>query len=191
MCYDSLFVTYLDTGIGVFNGLFHSAATSHSFIYCSSYNIIIPCILCNRCPDFLEWFRGLVDGEGSFRVIPINATNFGFGFEIGLHVDDINVLHFIQQTLQIGKVTFYRNMAYFRVGRREEIKIIIDIFSNAPLNTTKQLNFLDFKKAFELYTGTEKKSILLKQNIDEIINNMNRRRPYNESKLKDFRISPY
>ena len=35
-CYDSLFVTYLDTGIGVFNGLFHSTATSHSsdlFIY--------------------------------------------------------------------------------------------------------------------------------------------------------------
>ena len=27
MCYDSLFVTYLDTGIGVFNGLFHSTAT--------------------------------------------------------------------------------------------------------------------------------------------------------------------
>ena len=23
MCYDSLFVTYLDTGIGAFNGLFH------------------------------------------------------------------------------------------------------------------------------------------------------------------------
>lgn len=77
------------------------------------------------------------------------------------HVDDINVLHFIQQTLQIGKVTFYRNMAYFRVGRREEIKIIIDIFSNAPHNTTKQLNFLDFKKAFELYTGTEKKKVSL------------------------------
>ena len=43
MCYDSLFVTYLDTGIGVFNGLFHSTATSHSFdlfIY-----IIAPTIL--------------------------------------------------------------------------------------------------------------------------------------------------
>jgi hypothetical protein len=43
MCYDSLFVTYLDTGIGAFNGLFHSTATSHSFdlfIY-----IIAPTIL--------------------------------------------------------------------------------------------------------------------------------------------------
>jgi hypothetical protein len=50
----------------------------------------------------------------------------------------------------------------------------------------------DFKKAFELYTGTKNKSILLKQNLDEIINNMNRRRSDNESpKLKDFIISPY
>jgi NADH-ubiquinone oxidoreductase chain 5 len=142
--------------------------------------------------EFLEWFRGLVDGEGSFRVIPINPRNLGFGFEIGLHKDDIKMLQFIQQTLQIGKVTSFKSMAYFRVGSQEEIKKIIDIFSKAPLNTTKQLNFLDFKKAFELYTGTKTKSILLRQKIDGIINNMNNRRLDQESpKLKDFIITPY
>ena len=44
MCYDSLFVTYLDTGIGVFNGLFHSTATSHSsdlFIYIIAPSIVL------------------------------------------------------------------------------------------------------------------------------------------------------
>jgi hypothetical protein len=116
----------------------------------------------------------------------------GFGFEIGLHKDDIKMLQFIQQTLQIGKVTSFKSMAYFRVGSQEEIKKIIDIFSKAPLNTTKQLNFLDFKKAFELYTGTKTKSILLRQKIDGIINNMNNRRLDQESpKLKDFIITPY
>jgi hypothetical protein len=29
--YDSLYVTYLDNGIGVYNGLFHSTAITHSF----------------------------------------------------------------------------------------------------------------------------------------------------------------
>ena len=29
--YDSLYVTYLDTGIGIYNGLFHSTAITHSF----------------------------------------------------------------------------------------------------------------------------------------------------------------
>ena len=41
--YDSLYVTYLDTGIGIYNGLFHSTAITHSFdlfIY-----IIAPIIL--------------------------------------------------------------------------------------------------------------------------------------------------
>lgn len=134
----------------------------------------------------------MVDGEGSFRVIPINDTNFGFGFEIGLHVDDIEMLRYIQKTLQIGKVTSYKNAAYFRVGSQKEIKAIIDIFSNAPLNTTKQLNFLDFKKAFILYTNTKHKTTSLKQEIDRIINNMNKRRSDDEStELKDYKITPY
>ena len=146
----------------------------------------------HEATDFLEWFRGLVDGEGSFRVIPINDTNFGFGFEIGLHVDDIEMLRYIQKTLQIGKVTSYKNAAYFRVGSQKEIKAIIDIFSNAPLNTTKQLNFLDFKKAFILYTNTKHKTTSLKQEIDRIINNMNKRRSDDEStELKDYKITPY
>jgi len=41
--YDSLYVTYLDTGIGIYHGLFHSTAITHSFdlfIY-----IIAPIIL--------------------------------------------------------------------------------------------------------------------------------------------------
>ena len=133
----------------------------------------------------------MVDGEGSFRVIPINDANFGFGFEIGLHVDDIKMLHFIQETLQIGKVSSYKNAAYFRVTSQKEIKVIIDIFSNAPLNTIKQLNFLDFKKAFDLYTTTKHKSTI-KKDIDKIINTMNKLRSDNElTELRDYEISPY
>jgi hypothetical protein len=141
--------------------------------------------------DFLEWFRGLVDSEGSFRVIPIKGVHFGFGFEIGMHVDDINGLLFIQETLQIGKISYHKNMAFFRIGRQEELKKRIDIFSNAPLNTSKQLNFLDFKKAFELYTETKNKDILLKLKIDEIISRMNKKRQYSESTIKDIKITPY
>jgi hypothetical protein len=108
-----------------------------------------------------------------------------------MHVDDINGLLFIQETLQIGKISYHKDMAFFRVGRQEELKKIIDIFSNAPLNTSKQLNFLDFKKAFELYTETKNKDILLKLKIDEIINHMNKKRQYSESTIKDIKITPY
>jgi len=52
------------------------------------------------------------------------------------------------------------------VSKLEEIKIIIDIFSKNPLNTTKYLNFLDFKEAFELYTTSK----ITKDFSDKIIN---------------------
>ena len=41
--YDSLYVTYLDNGIGIYNGLFHSTAITHSFVLFTY--IIAPIIL--------------------------------------------------------------------------------------------------------------------------------------------------
>lgn len=74
-----------------------------------------------------------------------------FFFQIKLHIDDLSVLEFIQKYLGIGGVYTSNNEATFVVSKRLEVKIIIDIFSNSSLNTTKHLNFLSFKKAFELY----------------------------------------
>lgn len=62
------------------------------------------------------------------------------------------------------------------VGRQEDVQKIIDIFTLAPLNTLKQLDFLDFSKAFELYTSSMKKSLDLKTQIDLIIGSMNSNR---------------
>jgi hypothetical protein len=39
-----------------------------------------------------------------------------------MHVDDIDGLLFILETLQIGKISYHKNMAFFRVGRQEELK---------------------------------------------------------------------
>jgi hypothetical protein len=62
-------------------------------------------------------------------------------------VDDIDMLHFIQNSLGIGKVNSSGNSAVYRVSSQKELARIIEIFSKYPLNTTKHLNFLDFKKA--------------------------------------------
>ena len=42
------------------------------------------------------------------------------------------------------------------VSNQIELKLLIDIFSKYDLNTTKYLNFLSFRKAFELYTNSKK-----------------------------------
>ena len=43
----------------------------------------------------------------------------------------------------------------FRVINMEDIKILIDIFSEYKLNTTKYLDFLDWKKAYNIYINRE------------------------------------
>lgn len=103
--------------------------------------------------NFLEWCRGLVDGEGTFIVRPQYTYAFKFTFKIGLHVDDVNLLHFIHKSLGFGGVWIGKSVAVFKVESIKDIRKIIDIFTDRPLNTTKHLNFVDFPKAYELYTS--------------------------------------
>jgi hypothetical protein len=60
------------------------------------------------------------------------------------------VLEYIKSTLGLGNVTERGKITTFSVSRRIDVKVIIDIFSKFPLNTTKRLDFEDWKLAFEL-----------------------------------------
>ena len=96
-------------------------------------------------PDFLNWFVGFTDAEGNF-LINSNIKNgrvekFNFRFTIRLHKDDLKVLQYIREVLQIGKV-YNHDLVYFLVTRQEEIKKLIMIFDKYPLNSIKQLNYL-------------------------------------------------
>lgn len=84
----------------------------------------------------------------------------------------------------------YRNTALYKIIRIKDIQVIIDIFESNPLNTTKHLNFLDFKKAYELYTKSDQKSLELINLIDNIKSGMNKSR-IDFKKNNDFKITPY
>jgi len=63
-------------------------------------------------------------------------------FVIELHKDDVEILNKICKTLDIGSVRIYDNYARFTVSKFEEIvNIIIPIFKEFPLQTTKHLDF--------------------------------------------------
>lgn len=49
-----------------------------------------------------------------------------------------------------SKITDHISVTW-KIQRKEDIIKIINIFDNYPLNTSKQLNFLDWKEAFYLY----------------------------------------
>ena len=141
--------------------------------------------------EFIEWLRGFVDGEGTFVISHTTGQYYSFIFQIWLHKDDHKVLNLIQNTLGFGQVLSNdsRNAVYFRVQDIISIKKIIDIFSYYPLNSSKHLNFLVFKEAFELYTNAKSKNDIVSE-MNNFINSMNKSRSdyvFNNHKI---RITP-
>lgn len=60
--------------------------------------------------------------------------------------------------LGMGEVFTSGAKSAFVVTRLDEVRKIIAIFTQNPLNSTKLLNFLAFAKAFNLYTTRSKES---------------------------------
>jgi len=99
---------------------------------------------------------------------------------IELHVDDIDALKYIKSKLNIGNdIAVYGHSCKFTVTHPKDIYKLIDIFDEYNLNTTKYLDYLDFKKAFNLYKGrnkTIKDNQTLIDLILELKNGMNKSR---------------
>jgi hypothetical protein len=127
--------------------------------------------------QFLEWFRGLVDGEGSFSIIPIKK-HFSFRFSIYMHKDDAPMLKVIALRLKVGRVNVGNHFVSFYVTSKDDIVSIIRIFDRFPLNTSKNLNYLMWKKGFELYNSKTARqlSLELAREIISLKDQMNKKR---------------
>ncbi len=147
--------------------------------------------------NFFEWFCGITDAEGSFGIGSSGKISkriyFNFTFAISLHVDDISLLEFIKKRVGVGKVYIHGKKSSFIVKNKKDVKVIIDIFTKYPLKTHKNLNFLDFKKAFHLYTdtiGVGNNKELLKE-IETIKGGMNTLRSEFDSSFLGYPVTSY
>lgn len=84
----------------------------------------------NALLDFQAWFVGFSDAESNFSIVPkldsegnLNPRRgrFTFIFAIGLHVDDVEALEYIQSKLNIGNVRVYKDECKFIVAKIDEI----------------------------------------------------------------------
>lgn len=87
-----------------------------------------------------------------------------FKFSIELHIDDVEVLHKIAQTLGIGRVLENKNSktALYFVAKFEDItSVLIPIFQEFPLQTSKYWDFSCFLEAASIKSKLDKKKMVL------------------------------
>ena len=125
------------------------------------------------------WITGITDGEGHFSANIQKGSNkpkISLTFKIDQKEDSAGILYDLSRYFNCGKVIIdNRGYKSFKVVKLADIlNIIIPHFDKFTLITSKQLNFLDFRK----------KALMLDKNdldinkIETIINNMNSRRSF-------------
>ena len=105
-----------------------------------------------------QWIVGFVDGEGCFHIgiSKNNQLKLGFQvlveFTITQHKRDIKILESVRAFFKCGVVRVnHGDVMCYRVRRLSDlINIIIPFFEKHSLKTTKNINFMKFKRAIRL-----------------------------------------
>jgi hypothetical protein len=104
---------------------------------------------------------GFTDGDGSFtiekQVFKTGRIKWNLFFKISQSTYNLRVLYYIKKELGYGSVQVesQRNMADFRIRNKDIInKIILPIFDEYPLLTSKYFNYLKLKKAYQIMVNS-------------------------------------
>lgn len=98
---------------------------------------------------FNQWLVGFTDGDGSFSVVK-QKNSWVLVFKLGQSTYNRRLLHFVKKQLGIGSIYIEKGgkMAHFRIRRLDQInQVILPIFNEYPLLTSKYYNYDQFKKA--------------------------------------------
>ena len=117
-------------------------------------------------PDFLTWFIGFSEGEGSFIV-----NNRGdLAFVITQSTSDLKVLYYIQETLGFGKIISQSvKTSRYVTQSKKEIEVIINIFNGNIILPTKKDRLEKFILAFNIWAN---KGTIRLEPITSINNNI-------------------
>ena len=100
--------------------------------------------------NFLSWFIGFTEGEGSFIV-----NNRGdLAFVVVQTTSDIKILHYIQETLGFGKVISQSvKTSRYVTQSKKEIEIIISLFNGNIILPTRKNQLDKFIKGFNVWAN--------------------------------------
>lgn len=98
--------------------------------------------------NFLEWFIGFSEGDGSFIVS--NNTLFFI-----INQKEEKLLHYIRTNLGFGKVSKYNSYSRYIVANKTHVDKLIFIFNGNLVLSKTNFRFIDWLKARNFYS-TEK-----------------------------------
>ncbi len=146
--------------------------------------------------NFLQWFAGFVDAEGSFNISLRNFKGDRYNshiltFQISVHIDDVNILNSIKKKLKCGHISISGSRCnYFINDKVSLINVILPIFNFVELNSYKFYDYLIFERVINLIKN--KHHLLLNGKKDiikfylEMKNEDYRSRPSCEIKITDY-----
>ena len=96
---------------------------------------------------FKQWLVGFTDGDGNFYITH-QGNKWGLSYKLSQSRYNLRVLYYIKSQLGVGSVTKDNTKGQFFIRDRKVIEeIILPVFDNYPLLTSKFFDYLRFKKA--------------------------------------------
>lgn len=96
---------------------------------------------------FKQWLVGFTDGDGNFSITH-QGNKWGLSYKLSQSRYNLRMLYYIKTQLGVGSVTKDNTKGQFFIRDRKVIEeILLPVFDNYPLLTSKFFDYLRFKKA--------------------------------------------
>ena len=153
-----------------------------NLIYDHSKSINRSKFYCNK-EEFYHWLVGFTDSDGSFsisyQISKKGKYKWSLFFKISQSSYNLRVLYHIKKELGYGSVQIKSktNMADYRLRKLDKIcHILFPIFDKYPLLTSKNFDYMKFKKAYQIMTDL---SITDKEKDDLLLALKDKKKPNN------------
>lgn len=111
--------------------------------------------------NFIHWLVGFTDAEGNFSISLKGLKNNTYNslnliYQIGLHIDDLQVLEYIKDKLNCGSISKSGDRCnYFVNDQKSLINVILPLFNYMELKSSKYFQYLIFEKAVNMLINKE------------------------------------
>lgn len=118
---------------------------------------------------FKQWFVGFTDGDGCFNVyINEKARKIIFTFKISQKNNNYKALYYIKKHIGVGSVTAEdkEGMIHYLLRNKTHLEsVLLPIFDEHSLLTSKEYSYLLFKKCLEI---SNRSSLSIEEKIQKI-----------------------